>query len=70
VTATSGTLDPSLRLVNPRGTEVEVNEDLDPSLGLDAELTQIRLSNNGDYILEVRATSGEGDFELTLTVEE
>jgi len=70
VTPTSGTLDPSLRLVNPRGTEVDINEDVDPALGLDAALTEIRLSNNGGYILEVTATTGAGSYQLTIDMED
>jgi hypothetical protein len=70
VSPISGDLDPSLRLVNPRGDEVELNEDIDPALGLDAGLTEIRLSNNGAYMLEVIAASGSGGYQLTIDVED
>jgi len=70
VIATSGTLDPSLRLVNPRGNEVQANEDADPALGLDAALSDVRLSNNGAYVLEVRATTGAGQYQLTLGIKD
>jgi hypothetical protein len=70
VSPISGDLDPSLRLVNPRGDEVELNEDIDPALGFDAGLTEIRLSNNGAYMLEVIAASGSGGYQLTIDVED
>lgn len=70
VTPMTGDLDPSLRLVNPRGDEVELSEDLDPVLGVDAGVMEIRLSNSGVYTLEVIAASGVGGYQLTVAIEE
>jgi len=67
LTPESGTLDPLLRLYNPQGTLVAENDDAeDGSLGFGAQLSDITLSFNGTYTLEVQQISGEGVYQLSI----
>jgi len=68
--AQSGTLDPLLRVFNPRGELVEENDDADdPALGRDAQLIDIPLSFNGEYTIEATLFDGEGDYSLDVLLE-
>jgi hypothetical protein len=65
--AQSGTLDPIVRLLNPRGEIIAENDDaLDTSLGLNAQLADISLPQNGRFIIQAARFFGEGTYKLTI----
>jgi hypothetical protein len=63
----SGTLDPIVRLLNPRGEIIVENDDaLDTSLGLNAQLVDVSLPQNGRFIIQAARFFGEGTYKLTI----
>jgi hypothetical protein len=65
--AQSGTLDPIVRLLNPRGDVIAENDDaLDTSLGLNAQLVDVPLPQNGQFIIQAARFFGEGTYKLTI----
>ncbi len=63
------TLDPALRLYDPSGRIVAQNDDArDPALGLNAQIVQVELPQDGLYRLEATryAGEGEGDYEIII----
>lgn len=67
--ATSGTLDPALRLVAANGEVIAGNDDADdPALGTNAQIFAARLPENGRYTVEAGRFEGEGRYELVIVV--
>jgi DNA-binding beta-propeller fold protein YncE len=65
----SGTLDPLLRLFDSGGMLLAENDDAaDAALGKDAQLVQVRLPQDGSYILESARFDGEGEYNLVILV--
>jgi hypothetical protein len=66
----SPTLDPVLALLSLNGNLIAENDDaFDSSLGLNAQITDVSLPSNGQYIIEARRFDGEGTYELTVELE-
>jgi hypothetical protein len=65
--ATSGDLDSLLILTAPDGSFVASNDDaIDATLGVNAQMVQVRLPVDGTYTLAAGRWSGAGDYALTL----
>jgi hypothetical protein len=65
--ATSGNLDPRLRLLGPDGSILMENDDArDPALGRNAQLDAVTLPADGLYIIEAARFGGEGRYTLQI----
>jgi hypothetical protein len=61
----TGLLDPLLRLYDAEGALLAENDDADdPELGVNAQLTSVRLPADGVYTLEAARFEGTGEYEL------
>jgi hypothetical protein len=68
MSATSGDLDPLLRVYAPDGTLLAENDDAeDATLGTDAQIVGLALPADGVYRLEASRFAGTGDYILTVT---
>ncbi len=65
----SGSLDPLLRLLDGSGSLLAENDDAaDTAMGKDAQLVQVRLPQDGTYVLEAARFDGEGEYTLVIVV--
>ncbi len=65
--ATSGDLDPALKLIAPDGSMVAENDDADdPALGKSAQLAHVTLPVDGTYTLEISRSTGGGAYRITI----
>lgn len=65
--ATSGDLDPILRLIGPDGSVVAENDDAeDSALGTSAQLPSLILPEDGVYHLQATRFDGSGGYTLTV----
>ncbi|MDQ7027809.1 MAG: hypothetical protein Q9P44_19885 [Anaerolineae bacterium] len=63
----SGTLDPIVRVLNPRGDVLAENDDaLDAGLGLNSQVIDVSLPQNGAYIIQAARFFGDGAYVLTI----
>jgi hypothetical protein len=70
MTAAEGTtLDPALRLFAPDGRVIEQNDDArDTALGLNAQLVQVAIPQEGIYRLEATRFAGEGEGAYEIVI--
>ena len=67
LTAENGTLDPVLTVLKPGGALLAYNDDArDPELGVNAQITQVTLPADGDYIIEAGRFEGAGEYRLVI----
>ena len=67
MSAESGTLDPALELLKPDGSLLAFNDDAhDPELNINAQLTQVRLPEDGTYVLRASRYEGAGRYTLVI----
>ncbi|MEP7293333.1 MAG: pre-peptidase C-terminal domain-containing protein, partial [Chloroflexota bacterium] len=67
MTADAGTLDPALTLYKPDGDLLAFNDDAsDPLLEINAQLTQVRLPDDGTYRVEAGRYVGAGEYRLVI----
>lgn len=63
------TLDPALRLIDPNGEVLEQNDDArDTALGLNAQLVQVQIPEDGTYRLEATRYAGAGDGAYEIVI--
>jgi hypothetical protein len=63
----TGKLDPALALRQPDGTLLAFNDDAaDLQLDVDAQLTQVRLPEDGVYLIEASRFEGAGSYSLVI----
>ena len=69
IAAEGTTLDPALRLFDPNGRVIEQNDDArDPALGLNAQLVQVSMPQDGIYRLEATRFAGEGEGAYEIVI--
>jgi sugar lactone lactonase YvrE len=67
--ATSGDLDPLLRLIGPDGSLIAENDDADDrALGTSAQIAGVSLPADGLYRLQTVRFAGSGAYELTIVL--
>lgn len=65
--AVSGTLDPIVRVLNSRGDILAENDDaLEVGLGLNSQVADVSLPQNGTYIIQAARFFGDGAYVLTI----
>lgn len=65
-----GSLDPLLRVYDPNGNLLAENDDAeDTALGFDAQIVDLQLPFNGEYIIEAGRFDGEGSYLLRIESE-
>jgi hypothetical protein len=65
--ATSGDLDPLLRLIAPDGSVIAENDDAeDSALGTNAQIVGVSLPADGLYRLQAARFDGAGGYALTI----
>lgn len=69
MTATDGDLDPRLELDKPNGSLLASNDDAaDPDLGVNAQIAQVRLPEDGEYVIKAGRWEGSGHYALIVVV--
>ena len=67
MSAESGSLDPALALFKPDGKLMAYNDDAyDPELKINAQLAQVRLPDDGTYVIEASRFDGAGRYTITI----
>jgi hypothetical protein len=69
--ATGGTLDPYLYLLNSNGVQIAVNDDINPGIDRNAQITQV-IPADGGYVIIATRFGGRyggtnGTYELSIT---
>lgn len=63
----SGDLDPALELLGPDGARLAYNDDTtDAAMGVNAQISRVRLPATGTYIVEASRFDGSGRYELVI----